>query len=210
MRLEACNAARSALSERGLTSAAQTKIALFAGAAKNAHVLFLGGTQMLPLEPAVRQLLDRQYFQHCEAALSLAKSVRWEPDPALYLRGAAIALPLWAEAWRALGPWSAPFDARLFYSGIALGHALLAEIRLLPLLPADTNPCVPLVALIHRIEQDDARGLQTYLALLKATCGELPIEERERIIEGQANVARRAFSGFLGWMAEKEGADVDA
>lgn len=209
MRLEAFNAARARVSKLGLTSALQTKIALFVGAAKNANALFLGRAQALPLDPVVRQFLDRQYFQECEAALALAKSVHWAPDPALYVRGAAIAMPLWTEVWRALGPWGAPFDPRLFYAGIALGHGLLAEIRLVPMLPADLPPAAaPLAVLLHRIEQDNARGLQTHLALLKTACGDVPLEERERIVEKQGEVARRAFDGFLGWISDEGGTDA--
>lgn len=209
MRLEAFNAARATVSRLGLTSALQTKIALFVGAAKNANALFLGRAQALPLDPTVRQFLDRQYFQECEAALALAKSVRWDPDPVLYVRGAAIALPLWTEVWRALGPWGAPFDPRLFYAGIALGHGLLAEIRLMPMLPADLQPAsAPLAVLLHRIEQDNARGLQTHLVLLKMACGDIPVDERERIVEKQGEVARRAFAGFLGWIANGGGSNA--
>ncbi|MGH8674620.1 MAG: hypothetical protein ACREVG_09950 [Burkholderiales bacterium] len=210
MRIEAFDAARSAIAERGLTSAVQTKIALFVCAAKNANAFFLGRSQLLPLDPGARQFLEHQCFRECEAALALARTVQWDPEPALYARGAALTLPLWGEAWRAVGLYGAPLDARSFYSGAALGQALLSEVRLVPVLPADADPLAPLVMLIHRIEQDNARALQTQLALLKTAGGELPMEERERIVESLGEVARRAFSGFLDWIIEGGGVHASA
>lgn len=132
----------------------------------------------------------------------LARVTRWETRPVLSARAAVLTAPIWMDGM--LTRWVAPASAspRGLLRGLALGHALLSGIRLTPVVPADADQGDPFVIALRRIEQDNARGLQTQIRLLKVVAADLPLPECERVVGERQAVVDRSFAEFLGWLAE--------
>jgi hypothetical protein len=93
------------------------------------------------------------------------------------------------------------FDPQSVYRGISLGHAQLARIRLNAVIPDDADPLDPFVVALRRIEQENGRMLQTQIRLLKNIGTEIPIEEREALVEQDQELVDGVFSQFLTWLA---------
>ncbi len=205
MELQLFDAVRDRLQQTGFTPTVQTKISLFITAAKNANALFLSAVELRPFIGAEHQLLHSQYFQEMESILLLAKVTRWVTDPRVYTESITIAAPLWNE-WRLkLGFFGlTALDPRAFYQGLALGHALLSQLKMSPIIPGDADPADPYVTALRRIEQDNARMIQTQINLLRTVAPALPVEEREELIEERQEIIKQTFINFLQWLL-KEG-----
>jgi hypothetical protein len=203
MDLAAYDAARSVIQKTGFTPAVQTKISLFWGAAKNANAAFLWTVQLYPLAPLAQQWIHSQYFHELEASLLLARVTRWAAEPKLYTELMGIVAPFvgLGTVQTFLLPLATP---GAIYRGLALGHALLSQVRLTPVIPANADEIDPYVAALRRIEQDDARMLQTQIALVRVSCPELPPEEKETVIEEEQERVRGAFLEFLQWLCRTE------
>ncbi len=202
MKVDAYDAAREVIGRLGFCPPVQTKITLFVCAAKNTNALFLASAEMQPFTTVAHQLLHTQYFHEVESVLLLTRITRWVVDPALYARALAITAPIWDGAWSRLPFPGAAVDSRAFYRGLALGHALLSGIRLTPVIPANAHETSPFAVALRRIERDDARMLQTQIQLLRAVSPELPLDEREGIIEERQRVVEGSFSAFLSWLCD--------
>jgi len=207
MDLAAYDAARSAIEQTGFTPVVQTKISLFWGAAKNVNAAFLWTVQLYPLAPLAQQWIHSQYFHEVEASLLLGRVTRWATQPKLYVEAMGMAAPLW-EGLRAVQPFPMlAFTPRAYYRGLALGHALFSQVRLTPAIPANASETDPYVAALRRIEQDDARMLQTQIALLRVSCPELPPEEKETVVEEEQKRVQGAFLHFLQWLCRTNGGE---
>jgi hypothetical protein len=129
----------------------------------------------------------------------LARVTCWSSDSTLYGKGAVRAAPLWDAWWRTQLSWAPAFDARATYAALALVHALLARIRLTPVIPDDAGDRDPFVVALRRIEQESGRMVQAQIRLLK-----LPVPfgrtEAERV-ETQQVAVDAAFQRFLEWLA---------
>ena len=108
-----------------------------------------------------------QYFRELEFASLLVRVTRWSADPSIYAEAATLVAPLWNEWWRIQMPPGPAFDPNVAYAAVAFGHALLARIRLTPVLGNGVDELDPFVAAIRRIEQENGRMLQTQIRLLK-------------------------------------------
>jgi hypothetical protein len=204
MDLAAYDAARSVIQKTGFTPVVQTKISLFWGAAKNANAAFLWAVQLYPLAPLAQQWIHSQYFHELEASLLLARVTRWAAEPKLYTEFLGISAPLMGLG--TVQPFLLPLATPgAIYRGLAMGHALLSQVRLTPVIPANADEIDPYVAALRRIEQDDARMLQTQIALLRASSPELPNEEKEIVIEEEQERVRGAFLHFLQWLCKTNG-----
>ncbi len=202
MELEAYDAARDAVARGGLGPRTQTKISLFVCTAKQTNLWFLSAAALPPFTTAAHQFLHAQYFHELESLSLLVRITRWMPDPSLPIRAAAITAPIWSE-WALVPPvpgWA--LAPQTFYRGLAIGHALLAGVRLTPVIPANADPLDPFVVALRRIEQDNARMLQTQIRLLKSAVPEVALVERERIIEEKQQAVERSFADLLGWLSE--------
>ncbi|MGE5385722.1 MAG: hypothetical protein ACM3SV_07530 [Betaproteobacteria bacterium] len=201
MELELFDEVRDRLQQTGFTPTMQTKISLFITAAKNANALFLSAVELRPFIGAEHQLLHSQYFQEMESILLLAKVTRWVSDPRVYTESVTIAAPLWNE-WRLkLGFFGlSALDPRAFYQGLALGHALLSQLKMSPIIPGDADPADPYVTALRRIEADNARMIQTQINLLRTVAPALPSEEREALIEEKQETIKHTFINFLQWL----------
>lgn len=202
---ELFDAARRRIGGTGFDPETQTRVTLFLSAAKSSNATFLGCAQLLPVGDLVMQFLQAQQFRELEFVTLLARVTRWSPNPLLYVASGSIIAPLWAHWWAAptIVPATAmPAGAERVYGGLAFGHALLAHVRLTPAIPAGGDPLDPFVVALQRIEQENGRMLQTQIRLLKEACTELPLEQREAIVEEKSKLVEAAFARFLGWLAE--------
>ena len=193
--------ARAAMAMSRFDAMAQTKIALFVGTAKVVNATIMLGFAMQPYAGVAYPFVHGQYFRESEYASLLARVTRWAPAPHVYLEAAAVTAPLWREWSRACVDAFPVANAGGMYGALALGHALLARVRLAPVIHEDADPLDPFVVAIRRIEQEGGRMIQAQIRLLKDGGGMLDAPEREKIVlERQASVDD-AFARFLGWLA---------
>ena len=197
--------AREAIGAHGFDTATQTKIALFVGAAKNVNAAILAAIELQPQVTVAYPFVHGQYFRELEFASLLARVTRWSPDPALYVKGASLVAPLWQEWLRIQLPVGPALDARAAFTAFALGHALLARVRIAPVIPDGADDLDPFVAAIRRIEQENGRMIQAQIRLLKDVPSPLDADERERVVETEQAVVDGAFGGFLEWLAGDAG-----
>lgn len=203
MKIETYDAVRDIIAQKGFTPDMQTKISLLLTAAKNANALFLGAVEFRPFLGLEQQFLHTQYFQEMESLLLLTKVTRWSSDPRIYTDALKYTGPIWAE-WRGIsGPFGIGHLNPLgFYQGLALGHAMLSQFRLTPIIPVDADQADPYVLALRSIEQDNARMIQTQIALLRSASPEMTPDERETLIEEKQESVRQTFLSFLTWLAE--------
>jgi len=203
MELENYDAARAAIARNGFTPEIQTKISLFLTAAKNAHALFLGAFELRPFVGVEQQLLHTQYFHEMEAVLLLSKVTRWTTDPSIYTEAITLTAPIWKDWPVVSGFFGMPnLDPEGYYRGLALGHGLLSQLRLAPVIPSDANEADHFVIAMRRIELDNARMQQTQMNLLRTASTELPFERREAMIEEKQAEIQVAFARFLDWLSK--------
>jgi hypothetical protein len=193
--------ARAAIAARGFNADVQTKISLFVGAAKSVNAAILGAVELQPQITIAYPFVHGQYFRELEFSVLLARVTRWSANWAIYAEGARLIAPLWTQWWKIQGPPGPAFDTRAAYSALALGHALLARVRIAPLIPEHVDEMDPFVAALRRIEQEGGRMIQAQIRLLKDGASPLPLDEREEIIEAQQTAVDEAFHRFLEWLA---------
>jgi len=194
--------ARATIAARGFDADAQTKIALFLGAAKSINAALLGACELLPSTGIAYPFMHGQFFRESEFATLLARATSWSTNPQIYAQSSSFIAPLWSEYWQIQGVLGTVVDARAAYRGLAYGHALLARIRLAPVIPESADEIDPFVAAIRRIEQENGRMIQVQIRLLKETRVEMPKEEREQIVETAQQVVDAQFERFLAWLAQ--------
>lgn len=193
--------ARERIAAAGFTAEIQTRLALFVCAAKNGNLMFHAGVQWMPQLNLVQQFVLSQYLRELEAITLLSKTVSWSANPLLAVHAGRIVAPLsaaWAQIMLPPGPMLNPQAA---YRGISLGHAQLARIRLLPVIPDNADAREPFVVALQRIEQENGRMLQTQLRLLKTLGADIATEERESMVGADQDLVDRVFSRFLEWLA---------
>ena len=196
MRLELYDRARAQIAVAGFTPGVQTRIAAFVFAAKAVNMPFLTLAMAGPAHSLAWQALASQAFRETEAMTLLARVTRWSPDPRDAAGAAATAAPLWAEAARA-GFAGFPASAEgVSLDALAFGHALLARVRLAPIIP-ETAAAHPFAFALLRIEQENGRLLQTQIRLLKDGFAATPVAVREDAVAARAAVVDAAFAHLL-------------
>jgi hypothetical protein len=193
--------ARDRIAASGFTPKIQSKIALVLSAAKNGNLMFHAALQWMPNLGVVQQFIISQSARELEAVTLLSRTAQWSADPTLAVEASRIVAPLlmaWGQIMLPPGPMLNPQAA---YRGISLGHAQLARIRLLPVIPDNADPLDPFVVALGRIEQENGRMLQTQIRLLKNIGEEIPLAEREQLVEQDQELVDGVFSEFLAWLA---------
>ena len=193
--------ARDHIAAHGFTPEIQTKITLLLLTTKNGNLIFHSGVQWMQNLNVVQQFILSQYSRELEAVTLLSRTTQWSKNPALAIEGNRIVAPLmlaWGQIMLPPGPM---FNPQAAYRGISLGHAQLARIRLLPVIPDSADPLDPFVVALNRIEQENGRMLQTQIRLLKNIGTEIPIEEREALVEKDQELVDGVFNEFLTWLA---------
>jgi len=205
MVIEDFDAARDAIAKTGFTPVVQTKISMLLSAAKNVNALFLGAVEFRPFVGLEQQFLHTQYFQEMESVLLLAKVTRWVSDPRVYREALEFTAPIWKEWQHITGPFCIGHLNPLgFYQGLALGHAMLSQLRITPVIPNTVDEADPYVIALRHIEQDNARMLQTQTMLLRCASPDIPADQREALIEEKQEFVCQTFAAFLGWLANTE------
>jgi len=203
MNIEAYDAARNAIQKTGFTPEIQTKISLFLTAAKNTNALFLGAVELQPFAGVAHQFLHTQYFHEMEAIVLLTKVTQWASNPRIYAEAIRITAPIWNDNRMVPGfSGTNSDDPSSFYRGLALGHALLSQVRLTPIIPADQDETNAYVVALRSIEQDNARMIQTQINLLRAVSPKLPKEDGEALVEEKQEIVKAAFIQFLEWLGK--------
>lgn len=193
--------ARDRIAQAGFTPEIQTKIALLLTTAKNGNLIFHSGVQWMRNLNVVQQFILSQYSRELEAVTLLSRTTQWSRDPGLIMEGSRIVAPLvmaWGQIMMPPGPMLNP---QATYRGISLGHAQLARIRLAPVIPENAEPLDPFVVALQRIEQENGRMLQTQIRLLKSMGSEVPVKEREALVEADQKLVDGVFNDFLQWLA---------
>jgi hypothetical protein len=127
---------------------------------------------------------------------------RWSSNPLIYFEAAALVEPLWREWLGMQSPLGTLPHGQASYRALAFGHALLARVRLAPVIPANADEADPFVLALRRIEQENGRMIQAQIRLLKESLIDLPPAERARIVEDEQLVVDAAFARFLSRLAE--------
>jgi len=194
--------ARDRIASSDFTPEIQTKIALVLSAAKSGNLAFHWHLQWMPNLGLVQQFIISQSAREMEALALLRRTAQWSFDPRLLPAAMGIVAPLimaWGQIMLPPGPLFSPLAA---YRGITLGHAQLARIRLAPIIPDNADPLAPFVVALRRIEQEDGRMLQTQIRLLKTIGSEIPLEEREALINQDQDLVAGVANRFLAWLAD--------
>jgi hypothetical protein len=197
--------ARARIAASGFDADTQTRIALLLGTTTNLNAALLAPGEWMPARTSVFPFMHGQYFRECEFSFLLARVTHWSANPSIYLRSAVLTEPLWREWLRIQMPPGPLWDGQARYRALAFGHALLARVRLAPVIPADCDSLSPFVVALRRIEQENGRMIQTQIRLLKETPLDLPTSEREAMLEEAQAVVDDVFARFLEWLA----ADAD-
>jgi hypothetical protein len=200
--------ARASIAARGLDADVQTRIALFVGAAKSVNAAIMAGFALQPQVTAAYPFVHGQYFRELEFVSLLTRVTRWSANGAIYAESAPIIAPLWAEWWRVQLLDPPGHGASTVYGSLALGHALLARVRLAPVIGDDADELDPFVVALRRIEQEGGRMIQAQIRLLKEGASSLGVTQRERILEAKQEAVDAAFRAFLEWLvASADGTD---
>lgn len=200
--LEQYDRIRARIAAEGFTPDLQTRITLFICASKVVNMPFLAMASAAPADTLLWQATNSQLFRESEAMALLLRVTRWAMGPQAYMHSAQLAAPLYAEATRAgFAGW--PMTAeRAGLDAMAFGHALLATIRLTPIIPQTTMAPAPYAVALMRIEQENGRLLQTQIRMLKDGFAAVPVERREATIAHKAEIVEAAFDAFLSSLAD--------
>lgn len=200
MQLDLYDRARARIAADGLTPAVQTRVAAFVVAAKGVNLPFLSVAFWTPARMPAWQALASQGFREAEAMTLLLRVTEWSPDLRDWAEAVALAAPLWAEAARCgLTGWPAPTES-VTLDALAFGHALLARVRLAPIVP-ESEASHPFAVALLKIEQENGRLLQTQIRLLKDGYADVPVSTREDTVAAKAAVVDDAFARLLAALA---------
>lgn len=203
MRLDLYDRARARIAAEGFTPAIQTRLGAFVAASKAVNLPFLGMAMAGPAQSLAWLALASQCFRETEAITLLTRVTRWSFDPRDGAEAAALAAPLWAEAAKC-GFAGFPASAEtVSLDALAFGHALLARVRLAPVIP-ESAALEPFAVALLRIEQENGRLLQTQIRLLKDGYAAAPVAVREDAVAAKAAVVDAALARLLGAVADNQ------
>jgi hypothetical protein len=201
MHLAAFDRIRARIAADGFTPDTQTRIALFLCATKAVNLPFLALAASGPAQTLVWQALTSQFFRETEALTLMLRVTQWSLDPMVYAESLRLTAPIYAESARSgFSGWPPPAEG-VGLDALAMGHALLATVRLGPVIPAGEAASTPFVVALMRIEQENGRLLQTQIRLLKDGYPAIPMAERESAIAAKAASVDKAFARFLDSLA---------
>jgi hypothetical protein len=196
MRLDLYDRVRARIEAEGFAPAVQTRVGAFVAAAKAANLPFLSLAMAGPAQSLAWQALASQCFRETEALTLLLRVTRWSFDPRDAAEAATLAAPLWAEAARC-GFSGFPVSAEtVSLDALAFGHALLARVRLAPIIP-ERAAMHPFAVALLRIEQENGRLLQTQIRLLKDGYAAVPVAAREDAVAAKAALVDDALARLL-------------
>lgn len=189
--------ARAYFAKHVLGADEQTRICLFLQGAKGINATILAKVEFQPLQWLPYKFLHNQYFREMELSTLLAKSTTWSVNPFVYLDATNLNLALWQTTGAGRFVRGVMKLDRLFYEYLAMSHALMAEIRFLPLLPPELPLDTPFLMALKDVEEENGRQIQTQIRLLKdLDCG-MERAEREQVVEEQHAIVAGLFDRLL-------------
>ncbi|MBS0308224.1 MAG: hypothetical protein JSS58_04555 [Proteobacteria bacterium] len=181
----------------GLEADVQTRISLFLQGVKSTNAGILSRVEFQQMEWLPYKFLHSQCFKEVEMTTLLNKSTTWSNNPSVYLAATQLNLAVWQETGAARYMGGVMKVDRNFYEYLALSHAFLSTIRIVPLLPVQLLLITPFLAALKEIEEENGRQIQTQIRLLKDMVIDLSVEEKEAIIEHQRLAVEALFLRLL-------------
>lgn len=183
--------------ENGFNADTQTRLCLFLQGVKSINATILSRVEFQPMEWVPYKFLHSQCFKEVELTTLLGKSTTWSGNPMTFMAATQFNLQLWQETGAARYMAGIVKVDRSFYEYLALSHAFLSVIRILPLIPTQTSLDTPFLSALKEIEEENGRQIQTQIRLLKDMAIELSQEEKESIIETQRQIVEGLFLRLL-------------
>jgi hypothetical protein len=175
----------------------QTRISLFLQGLKSINATILARVEFQEMEWLPYKFLHNQCFKEVELTTLLGKSTSWSNNPMVYLAATNMNLALWQETGAPRFMQGALQVDRNFYEYLALSHALMSDIRFLPLLPIHVKLDTPFLSALKEIEEENGRQIQTQIRLLKDMEIDLSREDKEQIIDSQRQIVEQIFQRVL-------------
>lgn len=175
----------------------QTKISHFLINVRHTNAMILSKNEIQPMNWLPYSFLHKQYYKELELASRLQKSTNWSYNLLIYAEAAQRNIDFWNKTGAhcfLMGFFSMD---RTFFEYLALSHAFMSEIRIIPLFPADYPVNDPFMAALYDAEVENGRQIQIQIRLLKDM--ELPISrnEKETIINEKREIVAGLFENLL-------------
>ncbi len=184
-------------SSQPLDTDSKTRIALFIIAIKSANAAVLKNFEFQPCDTMAYGFLHGQLFRELEIITKLQRLTPWSFNWNLYAEAAEFNAKLWKEADLTNYLIDVFKVDRHLYEYLALSYAFLSEVNFMSVVTMKNIDSDPFVQLLHDVEQDNGKMIQTQLRLLKDIEVPLTREEREFIVESKRDLVRGIFDRFL-------------
>ncbi len=197
-RLHAC------FSREGVGPDDQTRITLFIQSLKAINSGILAKLEFQPLDWAPWKFLHTQYYRELEMATLMGRATSWSTSPMVYLEAGNLNMGLWnrTQAWDYL---QAPLaEDERFYRYLAMSHALLSVVRLIPLLPPSLPLDTPFLQALHDVEEENGRQIQLQIRLLKELDMGMERTEREALVEEERERVEACYLELLASLCPEE------
>ncbi len=191
-------------SKHGLESAEQTRISLFVLAVREANSMILSKMEYHTLEWTACSFLHNQYYREIELATLLYQATAWSSDMSIYMEMAQFDTKFWQKTQIGKYVWGSVTRGTKFFEYLALGHALMSEIRFIPLFPADWKLETTFLQTLHNMEVESDHLLQTQKSLLKEMELNLGRAEKEMLMEEKRADVKSLFNDFLALLNHEE------
>ncbi|THB63781.1 MAG: hypothetical protein D6B27_11730 [Gammaproteobacteria bacterium] len=184
-------------SKNDMGSEQETRISLFMQAIKTTNAAILAKIEFQPFEWEPYKSFHRQYYKEIELSTLLNKATSWSTNPFVYMEATQLNLSLWQKA--DINQYLQGFFAidEKFFTYLALSHALMAEVRFLPVLPPTLSLDTPFLSAIREIEEENGRQIQAQIRLLKAIDVSLTEEHKQDIVAKQQAIVQSVFCELL-------------
>jgi hypothetical protein len=180
----------------------QTLIALFLQSLKMANATVASKVMLARMEWVPFRFIHEQYYKEMELISLLAKSTEWVMNPQISSQATALNLKFMQKskiAQYTMGQFLNEID---FYDYLALSHAMMSQIRFIPLLPSSKVLETPFLCALNEIEVNNGRLIQTQIRLLKDIEVGLTMEQKEEIVDRNAALMNELFSDLLNMLFE--------
>lgn len=184
-------------SKNPLNSDDKSRIALFIIALKSANATILKNFEFQPVDTRAYAFVHGQLFRELENITKLQRLTPWSFNWVVYAELIQLNAKIWRET--ELAKFQLAFfkvDERL-YEYLALSYAFLSEVNFMSIVTMKNIDSDPFVRLLHDIEEDNGKMIQTQLRLLKDIDVPLSRDKREAIVEGKRTIVRKIFDDFL-------------
>jgi hypothetical protein len=184
--------------ENTVDSEDQSKISLFIMGLKTINTTILSKIGFEKIEWIPYTFLHNQYFKEIELTTLLQKGTSWSMNPMLYFDATQRNASIWEKA--KVNKYLTGFFAldQTFYQYLALSHAIMSEVRFIPLISPDTDfEKSHFWSTIYSIEVENGRQIQTQIRMLKDI--DVPLSEKEKndIVMEQRGIILNHFLTFL-------------